>query len=130
MSICWNTIIPKCCIFPRCFVHGVRALKYEQIENNEVQTSFLNNSYRIVLIALGIGGFALFYFSAASMVKLLDVVTIISFMLAPFIGFINLRAIQSEAIPASHRPPSWMIIFAYIGLVAMVGFAIYYMLQL
>ncbi|MEL7122420.1 MAG: Nramp family divalent metal transporter, partial [Bacteroidota bacterium] len=83
----YGTLITVMDAFPRCFVHGIRVLKYEQIENDDIQNAFLTSSYKIVLIALGIGGFALFYFSAASMVKLLDVVTIISFMLAPFIGF-------------------------------------------
>ena len=96
-GIIYGTLITVLDAFPRCFVRGVRVLKYQKVVNNDVQNKFLNDTYQICLI-VGIGGFSLFYFSAASLIKLLDVVTIISFILAPIIGFLNLRAIQSEAL--------------------------------
>ena len=126
----YGTLITVIDAFPRCFVRGIRVLKYKNVENNEEQTKFLNDSYKICLVIVGVGGFSLFYFSAASMIKLLDAVTVISFLLAPIIGFLNLRAIQSEAISATHRPSRLLIALAYIGLVAMIGFAGYYLLSL
>ena len=124
----YGTLIAVMDAFPRCFVHGIRALKFELIESNDSeQTNFIRASYKITLIVVALGGFSLFYFSAASMVRLLDVVTVISFLLAPIIGFINLRAIQSEAVPDSHQPSAWMLLLAKIGLLAMVAFSIYYL---
>lgn len=76
----------------------------------------------MTLIIVGIGGFLLFYKSAATMIQLLEFVTIIAFL--------NLRAIQSDGIPITHRPPNWMIGLAYIGLFALVAFAIYYVIEL
>ena len=122
----YGTLITVMDAFPRCFVRGIRVLKYQDVENNDEQNKFLTDSYKICLVIVGIGGFSLFYFSAASMVKLLDYVTILSFMLAPIIGFLNLRAIQSDAVPATHRPSKMMIGLAYLGLIAMISFAIYY----
>lgn len=123
----YGTLITIMDAFPRCFVRGVRVLKYQSVENNDIQNKFLNDTYKVCLVVVGIGGFSLFYFSAASMVKLIDVVTILSFILAPIIGFLNLRAIQSEAIPETHRPSRLMLVLAYVGMTTMVGFAIYYL---
>ena len=122
----YGTLITVLDAFPRCFVRGIRVLKYQNVENNDIQNKFLTDAYKICLVVVGIGGFSLFYFSTASMVKLLDIVTIISFILAPIIGFLNLKAIQSEAVPETHRPSRLMMILAYVGLAAMVGFAVYY----
>jgi len=126
----YGTLITVLDAFPRCFVRGVRVLKYQDIENNEVQTKFLADAYKICLVIVGLGGFCLFYFSAASMIKLLDTVTVISFLLAPIIGFLNLCAIQSADVPESHRPSKLMLMVAYLGLAAMIGFAGYYLLSL
>lgn len=122
----YGTLITIMDAFPRCFIRGLRVLRYKHFEDNTAQQAFLDRGYRIGLVTVALGGFLLFYFSAASMIKILEWATVISFITAPIIAFINLRAIQSEAIPASHRPPTWMIILAYLGLLAMLGFAAYY----
>lgn len=126
----YGTLITVLDAFPRCFVRGLRVLKYADATNNVEQNAFLAIAYKWTLIAVGIGGFALFYFSAASMVKLLDFVTIISFLLSPIIAFLNLRAIQSPSVPAFHKPSPFLMGLAYIGLFALVAFSIYYLIDL
>lgn len=126
----YGTLITIMDAFPRSFVRGLRVLKFEQIEKTTEQQQFLERYYKIVLILVGIGGFLLFYLSAASMIKILEWATVTAFITAPVIAFLNLRAMQSPEIPSSHRPPAWMIILAYIGLAAMIGFAVYYILSL
>ena len=61
---------------------------------------------------------------------MLNLATTFSFLAAPIIAFINFKAIQSKNFPESHRPPKWMIGLAYVGFMAMVGFAIYYITSL
>ena len=126
----YGTLITVMDAFPRSFVRGVRVFKFSEIEKNAEQQAFLDRAYKICLIIVGIGGFLLFYLSAASMIKILEYATIIAFLTAPIISFLNLRAIQSDSIPASHKPPQWMLILAYIGLAAMIGFAGYYLFTL
>lgn len=79
---------------------------------------------------IALGGFLLFYFSASSMIKILEYATIISFITAPIIGFFNLRAMTSQDIPAEFYPKSTLIYLAYFGLVANVVFAVYYLSSL
>jgi len=123
----YGTLLTVLDAFPRSFVRSLRAFKYEDLQNDAEQLAYLNKAYKICLVVVGLGGFLLFYLSAASMIKILEVATIISFLVAPIIGVLNLRAITSDAIPASHRPNMWMILLSYIGLVAMIGFSIYYL---
>ena len=126
----YGTLITVLDAFPRCFVRGLRVLKFETIVNDAQQTTFLATAYKWTLIIVGIGGFLLFYLSAASMIQLLEYVTIISFLLSPIIAFINLRTIQSPNIPASHRPSALMMGLAYLGLFALIAFSIYYLIDL
>lgn len=124
----YGTLITVMDAFPRCFVRGLRVLKYTQVENNEEQNTFLEKNYKISLVVVGLGGFALFYFSATSMIQLLEVVTIISFLTSPVIAFLNLRAIQSDAVPEAYRPAKGMIWLAYAGLLALLVFSVYYLI--
>lgn len=126
----YGTLIAVLDAFPRCFARGLRVLKYEDCLKNDEQLSFLENAYKWTVIIVGLGGFALFYFSAASMLQLLQYVTILSFLLSPIIAFLNLKAIQSSSIPISHRPSSLMFGLAYLGLFALIGFSIYYLIEL
>jgi len=126
----YGTLITVLDAFPRCFVRGLRALKYEDFENDDEQIYFLERTYKWTVAIVGLGGFALFYFSAASMLQLLQYVTIISFLLSPIIAFLNLRAIQSPSVPLSHRPSKMMMALAYIGLFALIAFSTYYLIDL
>lgn len=128
-TIYW-TLITVLDAFPRCFVRGLRVLKFDRIEKSPQQINFLEHTYKLTVVVVGIGGSALFYFSAASMIQLLQYVTILSFLLSPIIAFINLKAITSSSVPASHRPSSLVLAIAYIGLFAMVSFSIYYLIDL
>lgn len=126
----YGTLITAWDAFARSFVRGLQVFKFDEIAHNEEQTAFLQKNYNIFLPIIGLGGFALFYFSAASMIQILTMATSVAFITAPIIAFLNLKSIQSADIPASHRPPQSLIILAYIGLVAMLAFAAYYLFDL
>lgn len=126
----YGTLITVLDAFPRCFVRGLRILKFNKLEKNKEQIFFLETTYQWTVILVGLGGFLLFYLSTASMIKLLEYVTIISFLLSPIIAFINIRAIQSANVPSSHRPSSWMMGLAYTGLFSLIVFSIYYLIEL
>ena len=126
----YGTLITVMDAFPRCFVRGLRVLKFEKCSKTAEQIGFMEVAYKWTVITVGLGGFALFYFSASSMIQLLNVVTIISFLLSPLIAYINLKAIQSPFVPESHRPSKFMLTLAYVGLFSLVSFSIYYFVDL
>ncbi len=136
----YGTLITAWDAFARSFARGLRAFKYEltfdksdpkeELAYSVEQEQFLKRMYNIFLPLIGIGGFILFTQFTGSMIAMLELATIFSFIAAPLIAFLNLRAIQSAAVPASHRPARWMIILSYIGLIAMTLFALYYLYKL
>lgn len=122
----YGTLIAVMDVYPRCFVRGLRALAFEKPEDNDLQKNFLEKYYSYVVVIASVGSFLLFYLSASSMLKMLQYVTALSFILAPFIGFINLKAVAHKTVPASHKPSKSLLIISYIGLAAMIIFAVYY----
>ncbi|MEO0894839.1 MAG: divalent metal cation transporter [Bacteroidota bacterium] len=126
----YGTLITVIDAFPRAIIRGIRVLRYEDLQENEEQISFLNRSYKLFVLLAGLGGFCLFYFSTASMIALLEAVTVIAFMISPFIAWLNLRAIQSDAIPISHKPSWGLLVMAYVGLIGITAFAGYYLISL
>ncbi|MEZ5038486.1 MAG: hypothetical protein R2828_01280 [Saprospiraceae bacterium] len=126
----YGTLITVMDAFTRSFIRGIQVLKFAKIENDDTQKRFLERNYNIFLPVIALGGFLLFYFSAASMLKVLEMATITAFLTAPIIAVLNLRAIQSDAVPVTHRPSKLMLGLAYLGLVAMLAFSVYYLLDL
>lgn len=126
----YGTLITVLDAFSRCVTQGFRALYFDDMTNNVEQKSFTKKIFPIVLITQSIGGFALFYFSKASMITMLEWATIISFLIAPILGVLNLRVILKLRRETEHHVPSYLLYLAYMGLVAMIGFTIYYLLNI
>ncbi len=124
----YGTLITVLDAFTRSFVHGLRALKYDHIAHNTEQDQFLNLFYNYALIVLGIGGFGLFYFSASSMITILEWATIISFLVAPIMAFLNLKVIQT--LKGEFEVTKFILGLSYIGLLVMVIFVVYYVLNI
>ncbi|MEE9372407.1 MAG: hypothetical protein V3V00_05065 [Saprospiraceae bacterium] len=126
----YGTLITAWDAFSRGFVRSLRALKYETIDKSEEQELFLEKFYPITMIIIGIGGFLLFILSSSNMIKLLEGATIFSFLAGPVIAYLNLKSIQGDDIPEDHNPPQWMIVLAWVGIISMLAFALYYLYTL
>lgn len=125
----YGTLITILDAFTRSFVRGLLALKETPVDVTENQST-LSRNYKILLPLLALGGFSLFYFSATSMIKVLEYATILGFLTAPIIAFLNLRAITSKDVSDEFSPSKLMIILAYLGLGALVLFSAYYLYKL
>ena len=125
----YGTLITVLDAFTRSFARGLLSLRVEAPTVEQKQAT-LDYYYKFLLPVIGIGGFSLFFFSATSMVKILEYATILGFLTAPIIAFLNLRAITSDDITDEFRPSGAMINLAYLGLVASILFAGYYLYQL
>ena len=123
----YGTLITAWDAFARSFVRCLRVFIFGTIDKSIEQQSFLSKYYKIAMIMIGFGGYLLFIYSSSNMIKLLEGATIFSFVAGPIIGYLNIRVIQSADVPESHKPAPWMIGLAWIGLVAMVIFGIYYL---
>ena len=125
----YGTLITVMDAFTRSFVITIAELR-SKLNTQSNSNNAINRHYRILLPILGLGSFLLFYFSATSMIKILEFATIIGFLTSPVIAFLNLRAIKSDAVADELQPKAAMTLLAYIGLAATVLFAIFYLYTL
>ena len=126
----YGTLITAWDAFARSFVRCLRIFKFPKIENNVEQQNYLTKYYNLILITIGVGGYILFAQFTGSMIKMLELATIFSFLAAPLISYLNLKAICGDEVPLSHRPPKWLMTLSYIGLIVMVLFSAYYIYDL
>lgn len=107
---------------------------YEILRSGDSQethaTGKMNNGYNLVMWIIGSCGFILYYQFSRALIQMLEMVTISIFLVAPVIAWLNILVIKDEDLPASHKPPKNLIYFAYLGLICMILFSIYYLSDL
>ncbi len=83
--------------------------------------------YWLSIFGLWVGTIGVLALFVSSLTAMIDVATIVSFVTAPALGYLNLRAVQSDAVPVEHRPGKGMLWLSWIGLVLLGGTAIVYL---
>jgi len=63
----------------------------------------------------------------ATLTGMIDFATIVSFITAPALGYLNLKAVTSESMPRELRPGRALVALSWIGLVVLTGFAVVYL---
>lgn len=126
----YGTLITAWDAFARGFSRSLRIFKYGDITANEEENAFVDQYYKPIMVLIGLGGFLLFNFAASNMITMLQGATIFSFIASPILAYLNLKVIQSDAIAPEFRPEQWKISIAWIGLIAMAFFGVYYIYTL
>lgn len=79
--------------------------------------------YWAAILAMWIGTVVVLALFVQSLTAMVDVATFVSFVTAPALGYLNLRAVQSEAVNKEHRPGPAMLVLSWTGLVLLGGTA-------
>jgi Mn2+/Fe2+ NRAMP family transporter len=82
--------------------------------------------FALAVIVLSIVNFVVITAFSANMGKLVAMATFVSFVLAPIIGYMNLKNVMSTDLPISYQPGKGLRILTYTGIVFLTFFAIYY----
>ena len=82
------------------------------------------------MIVLPVIAFFIILGFSGSLTAMLDFATIVAFLTAPILGYLNLRAVTSEGVPVEHRPGRWMIALTWVGLVLLGGTGVAYLASL
>ncbi|MEX0288771.1 MAG: NRAMP family divalent metal transporter [Flavobacteriaceae bacterium] len=82
--------------------------------------------YAAGVIVLAVVNFIVLAAFGANMGFLVALATFISFVLAPVVGYMNLRNVMSADLPPSDRPKKALQILTYAGIFFLSFFAIYY----
>ncbi len=65
-----------------------------------------------------------------SLTEMVDFATIVSFITAPVLGYLNLRAVTSADVPPADRPSRGLVALSWVGLVLLGGTAAVYLVSL
>ncbi len=94
---------------------------YPNTKNFTKKTSF---ALMVLLMAL-INWIVITLFSA-NMGQLVALATFVSFVMAPIVGWMNLKAVLGKDMPMAHRPKKGLQGLTYVGMVFLSLFALYY----
>lgn len=83
--------------------------------------------YWAALVVLGALTVVFIAWFAGTLTALVDFATIVSFLTAPVLGYLNLRVVRSSFVPAEHRPGAGMVALSWAGLVLLGGTAVVYL---
>jgi len=85
---------------------------------------------RLKLIWIGVlitGSVLLIAVFAAKMKLLVDIATTLSFITAPVLAILNLKAVTAAHVPTAYQPSRFMRLFSWFGISILSAFALYFM---
>lgn len=92
------------------------------------RVSSINNSvYWLALVILGLGSSGIIGFLLGSLVALVDLATVLSFLTAPLLAWLNHRVILGREVPQEYRPGPAMVAYSWAGIAFSSAFALYFL---
>lgn len=88
------------------------------------------STYLIWIIILAIGTILILTFFISNMITMIKIATILSFLTAPFYAIANFILISSKHTPKEWHPSMAMKILSYLGIIFLIGFSIWYLVNL
>ena len=83
--------------------------------------------YWVMIAAFGILNLVGLSLFTSGLTPMIDFATIFTFVTAPVLGFLNLRAVTSDDVPFDERPGRAMLVLSYLGLVMLGGTTLIYL---
>lgn len=87
-------------------------------------------NYRFWLLVLAAGTIIILSYFISSMGQMIKIATILGFLTAPFYAIANFMLISSKHTPQKWRPSMAMKLLSYAGIVFLIGFSIWYLMNL
>lgn len=102
------------------------ALDIIDLLNTKVKMTGKKGYYATGIIVLALVNFVVVTAFAANMGQLVALATFVSFVVAPIIGYMNLKNVTSEDLPKKHHPNKALQILTYAGIVFLSVFSLLY----
>jgi len=87
-----------------------------------------NKLHSFWLVVVSLGSILIFIFFLENMKTMVTIATVISFLVAPILGWLNLKVVTSKHVPEDAKPNKFLIILSWIGLTFLTAFSIYFIL--
>jgi len=110
--------------FPRAIARTVAVIRKPDETNGDRDGGAV---YWSAVSVLGVLSVVFIAWFAGTLTALVDFATIVSFLTAPILGYLNLRVVGSSFMPAEHRPGRALIALSWAGLVLLGGTALVYL---
>ena len=88
------------------------------------------STYLMWIILLALGTILILTFFISNMIAMIKIATILSFLTAPFYAIANFILISSKHTPKEWHPSMAMKILSYLGIIFLIGFSIWYLVNL
>jgi Mn2+/Fe2+ NRAMP family transporter len=82
--------------------------------------------FALAVILLAVINFLVITAFSANMGQLVALATFVSFVVAPIIGYMNLKNVMSEELPVDQRPKKGLQWLTYAGILFLAFFSVYY----
>jgi Mn2+/Fe2+ NRAMP family transporter len=114
--------------FPRAIERSLLRLKRESMQRDAVPS--VGKLYWYSLFVLGLATVLVLARFIGNLTTMVDFATIVSFLTAPILGYLNLKAITSQDVLPEHRPSRSMLALSWVGMVVLVAFGAVYLISL
>jgi Mn2+/Fe2+ NRAMP family transporter len=94
------------------------------------ETSRPKRLYQIMMLIIAFFSFVIIYYLSYSLSFLVNMATILSFIIAPFIAIMNYRVIFSKDVPMEHHPKRWLKMLSIGGIIFLSVFALLFIITL
>ncbi|WP_422861031.1 NRAMP family divalent metal transporter [Flagellimonas sp. S174] len=84
------------------------------------------NTFVIGILLLAFVNWIVIIAFGANMGDLVALATFVSFVMAPIVGWMNLKAVKSKEVPKEHHPKTGLKVLTYSGILFLSLFALYY----
>ena len=81
--------------------------------------------WMIIVVA---GALVLMSALSSSMRVMVDIATTLSFVTAPILAILNFKVVTDKHMPTESRPNRWLQIYAWVGIIFLTGFTVFYIL--
>tara|TARA_R110002126_G_scaffold1440_1_gene8259 strand:- start:7033 stop:8292 length:1260 start_codon:yes stop_codon:yes gene_type:complete len=129
----WAYIIIIICAFTTMFSTTLTVTDaYPRVSRriiSNIKPEFKDESkknYRILIVIISLISLGVLYLAGSRFTFMVDLATTLSFLTAPVLAFINYRLVMSKHFPGEHRPPTWLRILSWAGILFLTGFALVY----
>jgi Mn2+/Fe2+ NRAMP family transporter len=111
--------------FPRAIERTVVNLRSGHSDEHDVPSA--GRIYWVALAALALLTLLVLALFVGNLTSLVDFATIVSFLTAPVLGYLNLKAVTSPEVAPQHRPSRRMLLLSRVGLALLGGTAVVYL---
>jgi len=87
-------------------------------------------NYWFWILFLAFGTFIILHFFLSNMGLLVKIATVLSFLTAPFYAILNYILITGKHTPKEHRPNTYLKILSLLGIIFLIGFSIWFLMNL